>query len=181
MHTAVLDERLKEAERKQNNGEITARELERRLNRTELDTNKTAERTRDHGTRLDALGGQMTAMTQSLHNEHDRRWSQLEEQLAAHAQRGFDDRAQIEEIIEEVRRSGMQRSARLESLLTTMANKLEASADDTAGRVHALASEVARLSYDLRAEVGQALTKNGHAAKPMVDLTEHTPTTVDLR
>ncbi len=187
MHTALIDERLQEAERKLANDSLATRDLDRRVTRAEVDTAATSERSREHSMRLEALTSQFTAMTQSLQAEHERRWAQLDEQLSAHARRSVDDRAQLEQIIEEVRRSTNQRAARAEKIANSMASRLDAGNDDNAGRVNALANEFARLSIDLRSELAQALSKALRTREipveptRIIDLTDPVPSSVDLR
>jgi hypothetical protein len=190
MRTAILDERLREAERNIANGDATDKEIDRRLTRTESEGNRTSERNREYGVRIDSLSTQMTAMTQSLQSDHERHWQILDEQITALTRRGTEDRVQLEQLIEEVRRSANQRAARIEQLVGALTSRLDAGSDDTAGRVHALANEMARLSIDLRSELAQALAKATrqmeaqHAAaaseQTLIDLTEPRASSVDL-
>jgi chromosome segregation ATPase len=180
MHTAVIDERLRETEQTLANDMAHTQELDRRLRRAESETSNTAERARDHSGRIDALTTTITAMSQSIQAEQDRRWMQVDEQLAAHSRRATEDRIQLEEIIEEVRRNSNQRTARLEHIVGSVTTRLDAGSDDTAGRVNLLANEMARLSIDLRSELAQALAKamraieaSGHPIDgDVVDLTD---------
>ncbi|MGD9795086.1 MAG: hypothetical protein AB7V43_16575, partial [Acidimicrobiia bacterium] len=180
----------REAERNIANGDATDKEIDRRLARAESEGNRTSERNREYGARIDSLSTQMTAMTQSLQSDHERHWQILDEQITALTRRGTEDRVQLEQLIEEVRRSANQRAARIEQLVGALTSRLDAGSDDTAGRVHALAHEMARLSIDLRSELAQALAKATrqmeaqHAAvaseQVLIDLTEPQASSVDL-
>jgi hypothetical protein len=196
IHTAVLDERLSETERVLSAEIGATRELERRQSTHEVEVAAHVDRTRENSLRVDTLSSQMTAMTQSLQTEHDRRWSQLDEQLATHSQRAMQDRVHLEQLIEELRRSANQRTARVEQLLGQVTSRLDAGSGDTAGRVNALANEVARLSIDLRSELSVALDKavrnientmttETRAEQMAIDLTDSgatlAPSRVDLR
>ncbi|MGD9795249.1 MAG: hypothetical protein AB7V43_17420, partial [Acidimicrobiia bacterium] len=54
MRTAILDERLREAERNIANGDATDKEIDRRLARAESEGNRTSERNREYGARSDS-------------------------------------------------------------------------------------------------------------------------------
>jgi chromosome segregation ATPase len=160
IRTAAIEERLRETERKLTEAEALDRDLDRRLKQSQGEVTFASERIGETTRRVDQLSEQVTAVTQSVVHEQERRFAAIDEDLRAHAARAQADKAQLEELIEEIRRGSNQRSARVESLVTQIKNDLSSGKDETSNRVHALANELARLSIDLRADLAHAINRS---------------------
>jgi chromosome segregation ATPase len=178
VRTGVLDERLREAERRIANGDLSVGDFERRLGRAESEASRTTVLTEAQSARLAELQTQVTTSGSQLRHDLDRRLAIFEELLSAVSQRAAEDRKQVEAALSGLEQRLTEHGIKLDRALAEVDERLDDGSftATTRDNVSALANELARLSIELRSDVARAvneikLTNAPKPGPPLIDLT----------
>jgi hypothetical protein len=178
VRTGVLDERLREAERRIANGDLSVGDFERRLGRAEGEASRTTVLTESQGTRLVELQTQVTTAGSQLRTDLDRRLAIFEELLSAVSQRAAEDRRQVEAALTGLELRLTEHQTKIDRALGDVDQRLQDGSIGASTRVdvQTLANELARLSIELRGDVARAVNeiKAANAPPPgpvFIDLT----------
>jgi chromosome segregation ATPase len=194
LRTTVLDERLREAERRLANAETARGELERRLARSESTSASSAAAVSDQRTQVNELADQVTSDIAQAKVDADRRFHMLEELLSAMGQRNREDRRMVDEQLTAIEASMDATTTSIERQLIDLNRRLElqpiagdqsvltgseAMMDQPDVRalradLGRLAGDLGRISIELRQELARAVDAIRRA--PVIDLRQASDT-----
>jgi hypothetical protein len=194
LRTTVLDERLREAERRLANAETARGELERRLARSESTSASSAAAVSDQRTQVNELAEQVTSDIAQAKVDADRRFHMLEELLSAMGQRNREDRRMVDEQLTAIEASMDATTTSIERQLIDLNRRLELqpiAADQSAltgseamtdqpdvralrADLGRLAGDLGRISIELRQELARAVDAIRRA--PVIDLRQASET-----
>jgi hypothetical protein len=171
VRTGVLDERLREAERRIANGDLSVTDFERRLVRAESESSRSSALTEAQSTRLAEVQQQVTSAASHVRNDIDRRLAIFEELLSAISQRAAEDRRQVEAGLVGLEQRLTEHQAKMDRSLKDMDRRLDDGVvtAQTRADVQGLALELARISMDLRSDVARAVNELKSATRTEVE------------
>jgi chromosome segregation ATPase len=192
LRTTVLDERLREAERRLANAETARGELERRLARSESTSASSAAAVADQRSQVNELSEQINNDAAAAKADSGRRFHMLEELLSSMGQRNREDRRMVDEQLTAIEASMDAATTSIERQLADLARRVEQgpTADhDTPNQsidrgdvaamrsdINRLAGDLGRITIELRGELSRAVDAVRRA--PVIDLREESDATV---
>jgi chromosome segregation ATPase len=167
LRTTVLDERLREAERRVSNAETARGELERRLARSESTAASSAAAVGDQRSQLAEFSQQVETRLAGTQTEVDKRFRILEELMSAMGQRAREDRRAVDEQLSALETSFDAASASIERQVSDLARRIDSQTttdgpssselDSVRADLARLASDVSTLTINMRGELARAV------------------------